>query len=590
MLPLETKFEWEHISDDTRVAVSPIQSNDGAKYYRITIDYPNKRFPERIKLYWFAEFNDAFSSWTPLGQFRREIMPSWRAIDTHSRSAAGAPVYSMMAKNGENRYTFSLADAACPIRLTGGMEEGNGKIKCTVEFFTNRVDMMDHYETILRIDDSNQPWYDALYDVRQWWISLGYTPAHVPYDAKNTMFSSWYNFQKNINEENILEHCKLAKAMGMDTVILDDGWQCDETTNGYTYCGDWEAVPSKFPDMRRFMNRLHEIGMKCILWYSVPFVGIYAKNYERFKNRFLRAKDGSRTVMILDPRFADVRQWLVETYVNAVRDWDLDGLKLDFIDSFSLAEESSTDYDAMDCPSVEAAVAKLLDEIMAALKPIKPEILIEFRQSYIGPVMQKSGNILRVGDCAGAALVNRVSSIDLRLLAGDTTRHETTAVHSDMLLWDYDASVEGAADQLAACLFCTPQISVMLDRLSAEHTKMLKHYMHFIAKHRNILQEGKLIPLHPEANYSQVLATRDDCVIAGLYSDSLLAIPRNTNTCIAVNATGNTQVYVENTESDTQKKCTIQNCMGDVLSCNTITLKSGVTKFEVPHNGFLYLE
>lgn len=282
MLPLETKFEWEHISDDTRVAVTPIKSNDRAKYYRITVDYPNRQFPEPIKLYWFTEFNDAFSSWTPLGQFRREIMPSWRAIDTHSRSAAGAPVYSMMAKNGENRYTFSLADAACPIRLTGGMEERNGKIKCTVEFFTNRVDMMNHYETILRIDDSNQPWYDALYDVRQCWISLGYTPAHVPYDAKNTMFSSWY--------------------------------------------------------------------------------------------------------------------------------------------------------------------------------------------------------------------------------------------------------------------------------------------------------------------YSQVLATRDDCVIAALYSDSLLVIPHNTNICIAVNATGNTQVYVENTIEDTQKKCTIQNCMGDVLSCNTINLKTGVTKFEVPHNGFLYLE
>ncbi|MBQ7930716.1 MAG: alpha-galactosidase, partial [Clostridia bacterium] len=188
------------------------------------------------------------------------------------------------------------------------------------------------------------------------------------------------------------------------------------------------------------MDRLHAMEMKCILWYSVPFVGIYAKNFERFKNRYLRAYRSDGSVMVLDPRFADVREWLVETYVTALREWDLDGFKLDFIDSFSLAEDSSTDYDAMDCPSLEAAVEKLLDEIMTALKAVKPDVMIEFRQSYIGPVMQKYGNILRVGDCAGAALVNRVSSIDLRLLAGDPTLHETTAIHSDMLMWDYDAS------------------------------------------------------------------------------------------------------------------------------------------------------
>ena len=68
----------------------------------------------------------------------------------------------------------------------------------------------------------------------------------------------------------------------------------------FFYCGDWEAVPSKFPDMRRFMDRLHAMEMKCILWYSVPFVGIYAKNFERFKNRYLRAYRSDGSVMVLE--------------------------------------------------------------------------------------------------------------------------------------------------------------------------------------------------------------------------------------------------------------------------------------------------
>lgn len=587
MTPDKTVFTWDNC--EAEVSVTPVSAENGIYLYRITVDYPEKRFPERIKLRWFTEFDDIFSTWNPGGRFSHELMPSWRPVDTRSRSAAGAPVFSMMAKGSENRCTFALADAANPVRLTGGMEERSGKIECTVELFTDRVDMLDHYETLLRVDESRRPYYDAVYGVRQWWTETGYPAAHVPEDAKRTMFSSWYSFQKLISEEPVLEQCRMAKELGMDTVILDDGWQCDELVNGYSYCGDWEAVPSKFPDMRRFMDRLHAMEMKCILWYSVPFVGIYAKNFERFKNRYLRAYRSDGSVMVLDPRFADVREWLVETYVTALREWDLDGFKLDFIDSFSLAEDSSTDYDAMDCPSLEAAVEKLLDEIMTALKAVKPDVMIEFRQSYIGPVMQKYGNILRVGDCAGAALVNRVSSIDLRLLAGDPTLHETTAIHSDMLMWDYDASPEGAADQLAACLFCTAQISVMFEKLSPEHRKMLKWYMDFMDEYRDVLLGGKLKPRNPDANYTQVTAEKDGTVIAVMYADTMFTMAESAGRVILANASGRSDVYVKNCGNDAVRTYTIRNCMGDVIREGTVHL-SGITEFDVPHNGFLYLE
>lgn len=576
-------FTWDDTSRAASISVTPETGCDSAEYYRITVDYPEKRFPERIGFSWFVEFDDIFSCWTPGARFTHGLFASWRPLDQHSRSASGAPVFALLSKGGENRCTFALADCAVPVRMTGGVEEPNGKIRCTLELFTNRVDMIDHYETVLRIDRSREPFYDSLQNVRHWWTSIGYTPAHVPADAKRAMFSSWYNFQKNITEETVLEQCRMAKEYGLDTVILDDGWQCDEVRSGYTCCGDWEAVPSKFPDMRRFVDRLHEIGMKCMLWYSVPFVGIYAKNITRFEGKFLRSKDSSNTVMILDPRFADVRAWLVETYETAVRDWDLDGLKLDFIDSFSLSETSSTDYNAMDCPSLEAAVEKLLCEVMTALRRIKPDIMIEFRQSYIGPVMQKYGSILRVGDCAGGSLINRVSSTDMRLICEDT------AVHSDMLMWDYEAAPEGAADQLSNILFAVPQISIMFDRLSPEHKKMLKFYLSFMAENRDVLLNGKFMPLCPDANYAQILAQKDGKVIAALYSNPLFVKPDDADTVILCNASGSAAVYVENNGSAAEKKCVIKNCMGETIADTVVGLINGVTKFEVPHNGFLSL-
>ncbi len=576
-------FFWEGKGE---ITVAPVQIEDTMHIYRLTVSYPQKQFPERIRLWWFTPFNDTFSTWSPTCRTRRDVMPSWCPVDTWSRSASGAPMFTLLAQNGENRCTFALSDAAVPARLTGGLEERNGMTNCTIELFVNPVDMLSHYEVLLRIDVTPCPYYEAIYGVRGWWHSLGYIAAPVPQAAQKTMFSSWYSFQKNITEETVLAQCRLAKDLGMDTLILDDGWQCDDTVPGYSHCGDWQPVESKFPDMRRFIDRLHAMGMQCILWYSVPYMGAYAKNYERFRGKYLRSS--GKDVMVLDPRYADVRAWLVEIYVDALQKWDLDGFKLDFIDSFALSPESSTNYDDMDCPSLEAAVEKLLDEVKTALTQLKPDILIEFRQSYIGPVMQKYGNILRVGDCAGAALVNRVSSIDLRLLTGDPTRHPTTAIHSDMLMWDYDATPEGAADQLAACLFCTPQISVMFDRLSPAHKKVLTCYMSFLDRYRDVLLHGTLRPLHPEANYAQVIAQKEDVTIAALYAAPLYKEPLAART-ILVNATGEPVVYVQSAFPRTCT-CRIENCMGEVLRQERINLVPGVTPFVVPHNGFVYLE
>ena len=42
----------------------------------------------------------------------------------------------------------------------------------------------------------------------------------------------------------------------------------------------------------------------------------------------------NETFFSLDPRYKKVREYLSNLYESAVKEWDLDGLKLDFIDSF----------------------------------------------------------------------------------------------------------------------------------------------------------------------------------------------------------------------------------------------------------------
>ncbi|MFP4199623.1 MAG: hypothetical protein ACLFSO_08545 [Halanaerobium sp.] len=197
--------------------------------------------------------------------------------------------------------------------------------------------------------------------------------------------------------------------------------------------------------MKKHVEKIHQLGLKYLLWHSVPFVGVHSQAWKQFKDKLLFYAE-SRGAGILDPRYPQVINYLIKSYKNAVQEWKLDGLKLDFIDQFAAEKESDLKVEPeMDIESLDQAVDRLMFEIRKELQQINPEIMIEFRQKYIGPYMRKYGNIFRVNDCPGDAVTNRVRTIDLRLLAGET------AVHSDMLMWSRNDCVEPVRFKIHRC-------------------------------------------------------------------------------------------------------------------------------------------
>ena len=335
----------------------------------------------------------------------------------------------------------------------------------------------------MRIDTRELPFYKCVEDVTKWWeIYDGYTPIHVPDTARRPLYSAWYSFHQQIDIPKIVEECRFFGKLGCKSIIVDDGWQTDDNNRGYAFCGDWEPTPAKIPDMKAFVDAVHETGLKFVLWYSVPFVGIHSKAYERFKDKTL-ADVGMGGTFVLDPRYPEVRQYLIDIYRNAVLDWGLDGFKLDFIDSF---RQSAEVKDGMDYVSVYDAVDRLMKDVMRELTKLNPDILIEFRQSYMGPLMRTFGNMIRSADCPNDSFSNRLNTLSLRMTSGNT------AVHSDMVMWNYDEPVEEAAYQLTNILFSVPQISVLHDRMPESHAKMVKTYLDFWSENRDILLDGEM--------------------------------------------------------------------------------------------------
>lgn len=407
--------------------------------------------------------------WHPTCHLDRPVMGEWRTVTTQiSRSA---PVFCLMGSDGIARYTLALSDCVRRIETVMGIHEEDACIACRIRIPLNGLSGV--YRIVLRESWARATLPEALDSVRAWWEMLGMEPMAVPDAARLPIYSTWYSYHQAVVAADIEAECRLAVALGMHTAIVDDGWQTDDGNRGYGYCGDWQPSTNKIPDMRVHVRAVQEMGIRYMLWYSVPFIGRHAQAWNRFEGKLLYFIDRLEAG-VLDPRYPDVRSYLVDTYVQALVDWGLDGFKLDFIDSFQMGDLAKSGDPAMDIPVLEEAVWRLMTDVKQALAFIKTEILIEFRQSYIGPMMRTYGNMFRVADCPASELRNRVGVIDLRLLSGDT------AVHSDMIMWHPMEPVEHAARQVLTALFGVAQISVRLAELPDTHRRMLRFWLGFM--------------------------------------------------------------------------------------------------------------
>lgn len=506
-----------------------------------------------------------------------------------SASAAHeAPVWSMFDYAGINKLTFAVGDAINTCELSAQHAEETGCVTCRIVLLMDPVPPLTAYRTTIRFDARPLPYFDILSGVSAWWAAMpAYRPAPVPEHARLPMYSSWYSFHLGITPDAIEAQCRLAKALGMESVIVDDGWQTEDKNRGYAWCGDWEAAPGKFPDFRAHVARVHALGMKYLLWFSVPFVGVHTKAYGRFKDKFLNPDpEGKRQWFVLDPRFPEVREYLIGVYERCLREFDLDGFKLDFVDCFTTHDATKDAFgDGRDYQSVPEAADRLLTDVIARLRALKPDVMIEFRQSYIGPAMRKYGNIFRVGDEPNNAGGNRVGSMLLRALSGNT------AVHSDMVMWYYGDTVESAAMQLIHALFTVPQISVRLDEVPASHIAMILRYLAFWREHRDVLLDGRIEPLQPQHAYPVVISETKDKVAAAAYANGFVPLPAvGKRTVILANGTLENRVVIELPEALGARRVRVWSCTGECVMDEMRELGAGPHALPIPPAGTAVVE
>ena len=493
------------------VRVNPVFAEGQTQEYEIAVEGAQKK----VRLGFRMPMRDHVSVWHPTCG-RNRGLPQWfHPQKTDACFYRGAPVLAALRADGTVYCIVSLSDPDADTALGYYVDDFSETDE--VVFFAELANVPAGYRVTLRINTSAVPLPEALGQVWQGWRKAFPREAPLPETAFAPLYSTWYNFHQTPSQAALTQELRLASALGFRTVILDDGWQISGAgTQDYRRSGDWIPAPDKFPDFGGFVKDVHALGMKLILWFAVPFVGFETEAYRRFKDRLLFEQKGFIYAGVLDVRYKEVRDYITGTYTRFIDTYDIDGLKLDFIDNFRSADAPPYN-DRMDAETVTQGVQKLLAEVCAAAVARKPDFLFEYRQFYVGPGIMRFANMLRVCDCAFDAVTNRIGAVDLRML----TRN--VAVHADMLLWSPAERPENCALQLLNIMFAVPQISVRLTEASEEQRRLLRVYLAYRERNRDLLLCGSLSVLHPETGYAAVRAADEKTgrAVTVLYAQSL---------------------------------------------------------------------
>ncbi len=455
---------------------------------------------EPIRVSLEIPLGDAEGYWFPNAGALRTLPPDWRGTDKTS-IISSSPLGCLYDRQGRSILAFGFDQQVEESLVRFGVSEEH---KSFVVYYEHKGSA----SLRLALPKPGLPYASAIGALRDWLRDGIGEALPVPHAGTVPVYCTWYAFSQRVDAQKVEREAALAAELGCRAIIIDDGWQKHGNGRWYAGCGDWVPDTVKFPDLRAHIDRLRGLGLSPMLWVAPFLLGPDSGAYAQLKPFAPHHSEGLRAA-VLDPRFAQTRRHFVETCIRLVRDYELAGLKIDFLDTVVVYQGTAGSGDIADVgQAVQATLAELRQGLADAGLA---DVLIEFRQSYIGPATAPYGNLLRAGDCPADAILNRRSVVDTRLIAAGQV------VHADPVMWDDRAEAEPAARQLMNAYFGVPQISMRLSELGEPQRAAIRSMLERWMQTRDTVLFGEIAAGLPSENYPLIAARRAQQLVVGVY-------------------------------------------------------------------------
>lgn len=479
----------------------------------------------RRVIYLEVPLGDAAGFWYPDRGSQLPLPADWHGR-TSTSLVSSAPIGCLYDHAGGSILAYALDWLVGQTSMRFGVSEENAS-------FVVRIELgVESGQTVkLLVAHSGESLMATVTQLAHWLRSGSETaPMPIPSSAREPVYSTWYSFHDAMTAESLEAEAEEARALGCGSFFIDFGWQRGGVGRYFDGCGEWVADEEKFPDFAGTVARLQQLGLNVVAWIAPLFVGDGSAAITALGG-WAPAVDENLRVRILDPRIAGVRAHVVEQCIRVLREYGLDGLKIDFLDTAMAYADVGGPGDLSD---VGAAMAIMLAELRVALeREGLGSAIIEFRQPYVSPALAAFGNVLRSGDCPGDPVTNRTSIIDSRLTSSQI-------VHSDMMMWHPDLEASAVARHLHSALFSVPQLSVMFRDASAEHRAVIRSWLAQWRQLSPTLLDGRISARGAHLHYPVVRADSSDggsAVIAVYEPDQIVVLERPPTQTVVVNAT-----------------------------------------------------
>ena len=161
-----------------------------------------------------------------------------------------------------------------------------------------------------------------------------------------TLINNWEGTYFDFNEEKILDIAKKGAEIGLDLMVLDDGW-FGKRNHDKASLGDWVVNPEKLPNgLNGLANKINEMGMKFGLWFEPEMVNPDSDLFRAHPDWAIHTKGYSssfcRNQLVLDLSRDEVCDYIIDCLTDVLSNANIEYVKWDF--NRNLSEYSSEVY------------------------------------------------------------------------------------------------------------------------------------------------------------------------------------------------------------------------------------------------------
>lgn len=158
-------------------------------------------------------------------------------------------------------------------------------------------------------------------------------PAAHRNEVRPVLYNSWYATTFDVNEEHQLELAKIAKEIGVEMFVIDDGW-FKGRINDKGGLGDWTVDKNKFPNgLQPMIEKINAMGLDFGIWIEPEMVNPNSDLYRTHPDWVFhypnRTRHEGRNQLILNLAREDVYNFLYQSFHKLLKENNIKFIKWD---------------------------------------------------------------------------------------------------------------------------------------------------------------------------------------------------------------------------------------------------------------------